>query len=128
MFHAIQVREAHFPGRAPIDAYGNGGFRFADMSHRGSIICVPSGVYGIDMAGPIPTQEDISRVLEESDQIEILLIGTGVELLRLPEELRILLWEKRISSDTMSTGAAVRTFNVLLAEDRAVAALLFAVE
>lgn len=128
MYHAIQIREAHFPRRASIDAYGNGGFRFADMSHRGSIICVPSGIYGIDMVGPIPTQEDISRVLEESSEIEILLIGTGVELLRLPEELRILLWEKRISSDTMSTGAAVRTFNVLLAEDRAVSALLFAVE
>ncbi|EJF94273.1 MTH938/NDUFAF3 family protein [Bartonella taylorii] len=128
MFHAIQIREAHFPGRAPIDAYGNGGFRFADMSHRGSIICVPSGIYGIDMVGPIPTQGDISRVLEESSYIDVLLIGTGIELLRLPEELRVLLWEKRISSDTMSTGAAVRTFNVLLAEDRAVAALLFAVE
>lgn len=128
MFHAIQIREAHFPGRAPIDAYGNGGFRFADMSHRGSIICLPSGIYGIDMERPIPTQKDISRVLEESDKIEVLLVGTGVELLRLPEKLRILLWEKRISSDTMSTGAAVRTFNILLAEDRAVAALLFAVE
>ncbi|WP_336294147.1 Mth938-like domain-containing protein [Bartonella sp. CB169] len=128
MFRAIQIREAHFPGRVPIDAYGNGGFRFADMSHRGSIICVPSGIYGIDMASPIPTQEDMSRILKESFKIEVLLIGTGVELLRLPEELRMLLAEKRISSDTMSTGAAVRTFNVLLAENRAVAALLFAVE
>ncbi|MBX4336202.1 Mth938-like domain-containing protein [Bartonella raoultii] len=128
MCHAIQIREAHFPGRASIDAYGNGGFRFADMSHRGSIICVPSGIYSLDMAEPIPTKKDLSRVLEEASEIEILLIGTGVELLRLPEELRMLLWEKRISSDTMSTGAAVRTFNVLLAEDRAVAALLFAVE
>ncbi|EJF98787.1 hypothetical protein MEI_00357 [Bartonella vinsonii subsp. arupensis Pm136co] len=128
MFHAIQIREAHFPRRAPIDAYGNGGFRFADMSHRGSIVCIPSGIYGIDMVEPIPTQEDISRILEESSEIEVLLIGTGVELLPLPKELQVLLREKRISSDTMSTGAAVRTFNVLLAEDRAVAALLFAVE
>ncbi|EJF86952.1 hypothetical protein ME1_01308 [Bartonella vinsonii subsp. arupensis OK-94-513] len=128
MFHAIQIREAHFPRRAPIDAYGNGGFRFADMSHRGSIVCIPSGIYGIDMVEPIPTQEDISRILEESSEIEVLLIGTGVELLPLPKELQVLLREKRISSDTMNTGAAVRTFNVLLAEDRAVAALLFAVE
>ncbi|AQX30459.1 Mth938-like domain-containing protein [Bartonella schoenbuchensis] len=128
MFHAIQIREAHFPGRAPIDAYGNGGFRFADMSHRGSIMCVPSGVYGINMVEPIPTQDDISRILEEADQIEVLLVGTGVELLRLPETLRALLREKHISTDTMSTGAAVRTFNVLLAENRAVAAVLFAVE
>ena len=36
---------ARYPGRAPIDAYGNGGFRFADMSHRGSILCLPSGIY-----------------------------------------------------------------------------------
>ncbi|AQX19505.1 Mth938-like domain-containing protein [Bartonella sp. WD16.2] len=128
MSHTIQIREAHFPGRAPIDAYGNGGFRFADMSHRGSIMCVPSGVYGINMVEPIPTQDDISRILEEADQIEVLLVGTGVELLRLPETLRALLREKHISTDTMSTGAAVRTFNVLLAENRAVAAVLFAVE
>ncbi|WP_455478442.1 Mth938-like domain-containing protein [Bartonella sp. B10] len=128
MLHAIEIHEAHFPGRAPIDAYGNGGFRFADMSHRGSIICVPSGIYGIDMASPVPTQSDISRILEEADKIEILLVGTGIELLRLPENLRRLLREKHISSDTMNTGAAVRTFNVLLAEDRAVASLLFAVE
>ena len=40
------IRKAHFPGRAPIDAYGNGGFRFAGMSHRGSILCLPSGIYG----------------------------------------------------------------------------------
>ncbi|WP_273755463.1 Mth938-like domain-containing protein [Bartonella sp. MM73XJBT.G] len=128
MSDAIQIREAHFPRRAPIEAYGNGGFRFADMSHRGSIICIPSGIYSIDMAGPVPTQGDLYRVLEEANEIEVLLIGTGTELLRLPEDLQVLLWEKRISSDTMSTGAAVRTFNVLLAEDRAVAALLFAVE
>lgn len=43
MAKGIEIREAHFPGRAPIDAYGNGGFRFAEMSHRGSILCLPSG-------------------------------------------------------------------------------------
>ena len=41
-----EIRDAHYPRRAPIDAYGNGGFRFADMSHRGSILCLPSGIYG----------------------------------------------------------------------------------
>ena len=41
----MSVAAARFPGRAPIDAYGNGGFRFADMSHRGSILCLPSGIY-----------------------------------------------------------------------------------
>lgn len=128
MSNAIEIREAHFPGRAPIDAYGNGGFRFADMSHRGSIICVPSGIYGIELKEPIPTMDDIEHVLNEADKIEVFLIGTGVELFRLPNQLRSVLRNKQISTDTMSTGAAVRTYNVLLAEDRAVAALFYAVE
>lgn len=128
MSNAIEIRQAHFPGRAPIDAYGNGGFRFADMSHRGSIICVPSGIYGIELKEPIPTMDDIEHVLNEADKIEVFLIGTGVELFRLPDQLRSVLRNKQISTDTMSTGAAVRTYNVLLAEDRAVAALFYAVE
>ena len=47
----MRAQQAHFPRRAPIDAYGNGGFRFADMSHRGSILIVPSGIYAWDVTG-----------------------------------------------------------------------------
>ena len=59
--------------------------------------------------------------------IEVLLVGTGTELRRLPEELKLALKSRGISSDPMSTGAAVRTFNIMLAEQRAVAAALIAV-
>ncbi|MHC1548903.1 Mth938-like domain-containing protein [Phyllobacterium sp. K27] len=128
MAKGIEIRDAHFPGRAPIDAYGNGGFRFADMSHRGSILCLPSGIHGWEPKTPIPSAADLALVLEQSAEIEILLVGTGTELRRLPEELREVLRKHRISSDPMSTGAAVRTYNVLLAENRAVAAALFAVD
>lgn len=128
MADAIKMREAHFPGRAPIDAYGNGGFRFADMSHRGSIVCVPSGIYGVEMVSPVPTVNELSHILAEADNIEVFLVGTGENLLRLPENLKSVLRKEHISTDTMSTGAAVRTYNVLLAEDRAVAALLYAIE
>ncbi|MEJ1120621.1 Mth938-like domain-containing protein [Phyllobacterium sp. CCNWLW109] len=129
MAKGIEIRDAHFPGRAPIDAYGNGGFRFADMSHRGSILCLPSGIHGWEpKTPPVPTAADLTLVLEQSAEIEILLVGTGTELRRLPEELREILRKHRISSDPMSTGAAVRTYNVLLAENRAVAAALFAVD
>ena len=41
----IEMHEAHFPGRAPVEAYGNGGFRFAEMSHQGSILCLPEGIF-----------------------------------------------------------------------------------
>jgi uncharacterized protein len=128
MAKGIEIREAHFPGRAPIDAYGNGGFRFADMSHRGSILCLPSGIHGWDKQDGSPlTLDDLQRVLDEAGDIEVLLVGTGKEIRPLAPEIKAALRECGISSDPMSTGAAVRTFNVMLAESRAVAAALIAV-
>ncbi|MGN6584493.1 MAG: Mth938-like domain-containing protein [Rhizobiaceae bacterium] len=125
----IEIREAHFPGRAPIEAYGNGGFRFAEMSHRGSILCLPSGIYGWQPADASKlTAADLEKVLAEAEGIEILLVGMGRELKLLPRELREALKAAGVFVDPMSTGAAVRTFNVLLAEDRAVAAALIAVD
>ncbi len=124
----IIIRDAHFPGRAQLDAYGNGGFRFADMSHRGSLLCLPSGVYGWEMEEGMPlTVSSLERVIEEADDIEVLLLGTGLQLVLLPPDLKALLRSKRISCDPMSTGAAVRTYNILLSEQRAVAAALIAV-
>ncbi len=123
----IVVRAAHYPGRAPVDSYGNGGFRFAGMSHRGSLLCLPSGIYGWDPGERID-RETLGKVFEEADRIEVLLVGTGREMTILDPALSTALREHGIVSDAMSTGAAVRTFNVLLAEDRAVAAALLAVD
>ncbi|PAP92115.1 MAG: hypothetical protein EOS23_18865 [Mesorhizobium sp.] len=129
MTKGIVIREAHFPGRAPIEAYGNGGFRFADMSHRGSLLCLPSGIYGWEPADPLAlTAADFAKLLNEADKIEILLVGAGKDLRPLPAALRAALKAVGIAADPMSTGAAVRTYNVLLAENRAVAAALIAVE
>lgn len=124
----IVIREAHFPGRAQIDAYGNGGFRFADMSHRGSLLLLPSGIYGWEMDETMPLSvESFRRVLDDATDIEVLLVGTGARLRPLPTELKAALKEKGIASDPMGTGAAIRTFNIMLAEQRAVAAALIAV-
>lgn len=129
MAAGIVIREAHFPGRAPIEAYGNGGFRFADMSHRGSLLCLPSGIYGWQPADPAAlTPADFDRLIAEAEAVEILLVGTGPNLRPLPAALRAAFKQVRVSADPMSTGAAVRTYNVLLAEDRAVAAALIAVD
>ena len=123
----IIVREAHFPGREPIDAYGNGGFRFADMSHKGSLLLLPSGIYGWDMAeGESLSVDRFDRVLNETG-VEFLLIGTGQSMRLIPQELREALKARGISSDPMGTGAAVRTYNIMLAEQRPVAAALIAV-
>jgi uncharacterized protein len=128
MARGIEIREAHFPGRAPIDTYGNGGFRFADMSHRGSLLCLPSGIHGWDVTSPQEmTVETFERVLAEADGIEVLLVGTGLDLSLLPRPLKDALKERGIVADPMNTGAAVRTYNILLEESRAVAAALIAV-
>jgi uncharacterized protein len=129
MARGIVIREQHFPGRAPLDAYGNGGFRFADMSHRGSILCLPSGIHGWAATEADALTADLfERAISEAADIEVLLVGTGTTLRPLPRELRERLKAAGISADPMSTGAAVRTFNILLAEERAVAAALIAVD
>ena len=129
MAGGIIIREAHFPGRAPIDAYGNGGFRFADMSHRGSILCLPSGIHGWEPADPAHlTVDDFAALFQAADAVDILLVGTGRELRPLPRTVKDAMRAAGISADAMSTGSALRTYNVLLAEDRAVAAALIAVE
>jgi len=121
-------RQAHFPGRAPIDAYGNGGFRFAGMSHRGSLLCLPSGIYGWEPAGsPGLDAAALERILAETERIDVLLVGTGREIAAIGPAVHASLRARRIVGEPMSTGAAVRTYNVLLGEGRAVAAALVAV-
>jgi len=123
------MEPARFPGRAPIEAYGNGGFRFADMSHRGSILALPSGIeaWAVENAAEI-TAEALRRLIAEAGAIDILLFGTGEALSPLPRGAREALEAADLYPELMSTGAAVRTFNVLLSEERAVAAALVAVE
>lgn len=128
MARNIEIRDAHFPGRAVIDSYGNGGFRFADMSHRGSLICLPSGIYGWDLSeGDALAVDAFERILAEAGDVEFLLVGTGKDIRPLPAPLKAALRAKGISSDPMGTGAAVRTYNIMLAEQRPVAAALIAV-
>ena len=125
----VTLTEARYPGRAPIDAYGNGGFRFADMSHKGSILALPGGI----QAWPVEDTDDLTAdllqpILRQSSAIEVLLFGTGPEFRILPDAVDEILRDAGLQPDLMNTGAAVRTYNVLLVENRAVAAALIAVD
>jgi uncharacterized protein len=120
---------AHYPARAPIDAYGNGGFRFADMSHRGSLLIVPSGIYAWEPQSiEDVTAEACARLLREMAPPGIVLLGTGPEHRMPAEPVRRLFAEARLGLEIMTTGAACRTYNVLLAEGRDVGAGLLAVD
>ncbi|MFN0263581.1 Mth938-like domain-containing protein [Tepidamorphus sp. 3E244] len=122
-------KTAHFPGRAQIDTYGNGGFRFAGMSHRGSIIALPGGISEWNPANGTDFRVDDFRLLEdEADKPEVLLIGTGASISFVEPEVRAYLRDMGIGIDFMDTGAAVGTYNILLAEDRSVGAALLAVD
>ncbi|HEY4200492.1 MAG TPA: MTH938/NDUFAF3 family protein [Devosiaceae bacterium] len=123
------AEDGHYPYQAPIDAYGNGGFRFADMSHRGSLLCLPSGMHAWKPA----TAKDITLaalapVLAMADEIDVLLIGLGDDIAAIDPAIRTAFRERKVIVEAVATGGAVRTYNVLLGEKRAVGAALIAVE
>lgn len=123
----MAMQPAHFPGRAPIDTYGNAGFRFAGMSHRGSILCLPSGIHAWSPNEPEQIDAACFAQLFSEDGVEVLLVGTGEDLVSLPDDVLTACAKHGIRAEPMSTGAAARTFNVLLSEGRAIAAALIAV-
>jgi len=115
-------------GRHLVDSYGAGGFRVAGMSHRGSLLVLPSGIHAWAARRPEDlTPAAFERVLAEGPAVQFLLVGTGREIVMLKDETRRVLREAGISVDVMQTGAAARTYNVMAAENRPVAAALLAV-
>jgi uncharacterized protein len=119
----------HLPRLAPIDAYGNGGFRFAGMSHRGSILCLPVGIW----AWPVVRADDIDEAalapaFADARDFTHFIFGTGKESWIMPDPLRQKFRALGIVVEAMTTGAAVRTYNILLGERRRIAAGLLAVE
>ena len=118
----------HLPRPAPIDAYGNGGFRFAGMSHRGSLLCFPDGIWAWPINDVTELDEAaLAAVFDRAESIDVFLIGAGRDPWVLSDKLRQRFRELSLSVDAMTTGAAVRTYNILLAENRRVGAGLIAV-
>ncbi len=124
-----QIADGHYKYQVPIDAYGNGGFRFQDMSHIGSLLCLPSGMHKWAITNAKQLDElDFTQIFERSDEIDVFLIGTGKDIAFIDESIREKFREHAIILEPMSTGAAVRTYNVLMAEKRAVSAGFIAIE
>ena len=121
--------QGFYPYQAQIDAYGNGGFRFADMSHRGSLLCLPTGMHAWDVKGPADISLDnLAPVFAAADEIDVLLVGLGKDIAGFDPVIRAALRERKIIVEAVATGGAVRTYNILLGEKRSVAAALIAVD
>src|ERR1700755_707996 len=79
----------HLPRSAPIEAYGNGGFAFAEMSHRGSLLCLPDAIWAWPVTRPDDIDEmTLQRVIANAANIDTLIVGTGMEVWIPPSWLR----------------------------------------
>jgi len=114
------------PGRQVIESYAGGRFRVSGTLYEGPLLVSPeqstawaaNNFASLDAASFAP-------IIALTPPIELLLIGCGPRLLLLPRPLREALKTRGIAVECMDTGAACRTYNVLMAEGRRVAAALF---
>jgi uncharacterized protein len=120
------MSEVSFRGQPPIDSYGAGGFRVGGVARRGGLLILPDRIDGWDPALPL-TAEAFAPVVAAADRVDVLLVGVGADIAPLPLGARAALEAAGIGVETMATPAACRTYNVLLAEARRVAAALLPV-
>lgn len=121
--------QPHLPRPAPVEAYGKGGFRFAGMSHRGSLLCLPDGIWAWPVAAPDALTDDaLAPVLARGGSLDVFILGTGATPWVVPQAIRERFHVAGIVLDAMTTGPAVRTYNIMLGENRRVGAGLIAVD
>jgi uncharacterized protein len=118
----------HLPYAAAIDGYGECGFRFANMSHRGSLLCLPDGIW----AWPVSSVREITEVtlapvFERAGMLDLFFLGGGRDPFVLAPALRARFRELSIAVECLGTGPAAQTYNVLFSEKRRVGAGLIAV-
>ena len=112
-----------------VDGYGDGGFRLLGRRVEGGVMVLPTGFYPIDATDALSlAPADVVKAREAQPKPELIIIGTGEKMQLIPATLRRHLEAEGIAYDAMDTGAAARTYNVLLIEGRQVSALLLPVD
>lgn len=111
-----------------IQRYGPGRFTISGEVFHGPVLVTPTSVQAFPEK-PLAEwgEEDLAPLFGAEPAVEILLIGTGSTMAPIPAGLRALLRARGIGCDGMDSGAACRTYNILLTEGRRVAAVLIAV-
>lgn len=109
-----------------IQAYTPEGFKVSSQSYNDAVIVTPEATLlwdGVSTFSDL-TIKDFQSVIASKDEIDVVLLGTGSKMAFLPAELQHALQAQGINVDCMNTGAACRTFNVLVAEGRRVVAMM----
>ena len=126
---SLDISPVDFEGRNIIQRYGNGKFQISEKQYDHSVLVFPDQIIPWT---PIDTNnlivDDFKKVLTVGPSVELLLLGCGKTTWFLPLPLRDELKEMGLVLEPMDTGAACRTFNVLLGEDRRIAAALMLVD
>ena len=109
------------PGLQMVERYGPKGFRVAGTIYKTPILVFPERT--LEWPGGAFSEAGLAAVIEDGT-VELLLLGLGRRIAPVPPALRQALKQRGVSVEPMDTGAACRTYNILLAEDRHVAAAL----
>ncbi len=121
----MDITPAIAAGKQVIQSYGVAGFRIAGAPHLGPVLVTPDEVFAWSVTDfAALTGDDFKPLLACDPAIEVILLGCGATGRLIPSRLRIDLKAMGLSIDAMDTGAACRTYNVMLSEDRRVAAAL----
>lgn len=113
-------------GRQIIQGYGGYGFKVSGVTYTGAIVVMPVETRNWNAPDAFTklSESDFATLEGEAAEIDVLLLGTGARGEFFPPRLRAALKNKGLVVETMDTGAACRTYNVLMAEGRRVAAAL----
>jgi uncharacterized protein len=111
-------------GRQVIDSYGAHSFHVSGAGYDGAILVFPEKTVRWEVTALADIDAETLRPVVEHGGIDILLLGCGKRMQPLRPALRQMLRQAGIVVDAMDTGAACRTYNILLAEERRVAAAL----
>ncbi|MDB6453132.1 Mth938-like domain-containing protein [Falsirhodobacter sp. 20TX0035] len=115
------MEEISYPEAQPIEGYGPGFFRIAGQALQGPLLVSPWST--IAWGG----YDDTAPLLALADRIDVLFLGTGGDIAHAPRALRHALEQAGVGVEVMSSPAACRTYNLLLAEGRLIAVALIPV-
>ncbi len=114
-------------GRELIQSYAGGGFRVSDKIYRGAVMVTPKATFAWAVARfEDITLDSFAALLSGDIAVDVCLLGCGARMRRLAPDVRAALKEKGLTVEPMDTGSACRTYNMLISENRAVAAALIA--
>ena len=112
--------------RQHIQRYGDTGFKISGVEFQSPVIVFAGECLAWQVKHPNElTPDSFAPLLERASGIDLCLLGSGLKTKMISADIKTALKQEGVNIEAMDTGAACRTFNVLLSEGRALAAALF---